>query len=51
MVAIARECDIRSARPGIIRFYAKVSSPLGGDVAYIFRSQVHVNSPEDEEGS
>jgi hypothetical protein len=31
MVVIARQCDIKSLRPEIVRFCGKLSSPLGGD--------------------
>ena len=40
MVAIARQCDIESRRPGIIRFYWKVSSQLGGDYLEFFIDSV-----------
>jgi hypothetical protein len=48
MVAIARQCDIKSRRAGIIRFYWKVSSPLGGDYLEFFIDRVRQRVPATE---
>jgi hypothetical protein len=45
MVAIARGCDIKSEGPGIIRFYWKVSSQLGGDYLEFFIDSVRQRVP------
>jgi hypothetical protein len=40
MVAIARQVGVGGLRPGIIRFYWKVSSQLGGDYVEFFIDSV-----------